>query len=544
MMTVAPPIPKRWLKLFALLPGYDPIATAAPGDWFDVEDADKAVAFFAECLHLFEGVEGGDQPFKLEPWQAAIVGCLFGWKREDGARRYREAFIYVPRKNGKTPLIAGMLCYVMFCDGEPGAQLYSAAAEREQAALVYRHAVAMILREPMLSDRADIHKSFKSIEVPATQSIYKALSADADTKHGFNSHFVAVDELHAHPNRHLVDVLHTSTGSRRQPLVVYITTADFDRESICNEKYDYAKKICDGTFENRQFLPVIYEAAADDDWKSPATWAKANPNLGVSVKEDWLAAECQRAQDQPSYENTFKRLHLNVRTQQDIRWLAMDKWDACGGAIDLALLERKPCYAGVDLANKQDIAACVLVFPESGAWLPFFWVPRDMAMERDKRDRVPYMQWAREGHIELTDGNVIDHGFIRKRLVELKKQYDIKEVGYDPWHATQFAIQLQDSDGFNMVEFRQGAVSMNEPCRELERQIASKAMRHGGNPVLRWMAGNVSAHVNSGGLIRPDKQKSTEKIDGIVAGLMALGLSMRAHAKPESVYKTRGILSI
>ena len=544
---MATPVQHEWRQLFAdHLPGYDPWATAGPGDEFVPEAAQMAVDFFAECLHLFEGVDGGDQPFVLEDWQAAIVGCIFGWKRENGTRRYREVFKYVPRKNGKTPWLAGVVLYVANCDHEPGAQLYSAAAEREQAALIYRHACGMIHREPLLASRCTVYKGTKAIEFPESNSIYKALSADADTKHGLNCHLVAVDELHAHPNRDLVDVLVTGTASRKQPLTIYITTADYDRESICNEKYDYACKVRDGVIEDRAFLPVVYEAAPDDDWTEPATWRKANPNLGVSVNEAWLTRECKRAQDQPSYENTFKRLHLNIRTQQDVRWLSLERWDRCNGDIDPAALKGERCYAGIDLANKQDIAAAVLYFPESHAALPFFWVPSDCAHERERRDKVPYTQWAREGHIELTDGNVIDHGFIRRRLNELKADYNIQAVAYDPWHATQFALQLQDEDGFAMTEFRQGAVSMNEPCKELERLIAAAELQHLGNPVLRWMASNVSAHINSSGLMRPDKGKSTEKIDGIVALLMGIGLDINT-TDTSSVYdnpNSEGVLSI
>jgi phage terminase large subunit-like protein len=250
-------------------------------------------------------------------------------------------FLYVPRKNGKTPLSAGICNYVLFCDGEPGAQIYSAAAEKEQAALLYRHAVGMITQEPELDSRARIYKGHKSVVLKDDPgSVFKVLSADADTKHGGNSHLVLIDELHAQPNRELVDVLQTSMASanRPQPLLVHITTADFDRESICNEKHDYACKVRDGIIEDESFLPIIYEVTKDDDWKDERVWHKANPNLGVSVSLDYLRRECKRAQDTPTYENTFKRLHLNLKTQNDVRWLQLDRWDACAGPVDPELL--------------------------------------------------------------------------------------------------------------------------------------------------------------------------------------------------------------
>ncbi len=503
------------------LRGYDPYATAGDDYRFDAGAANAACGFF-RCLQFIEGEKAG-QPFILEDWQRAIVGAIFGWKiKASGLRRYREAFIFVARKSGKTPLAAGMVLYGLFVDGEPGSQIYSAAAEREQAALVYRHAAGMIAREPELASRCKIYRTFKSIEIPATNTIYKALSADAETKHGFSTHMVIVDELHAHPNGDLVEVLQTSMGARREPLMVHITTADYDRESICNRKYDYACKVRDGLFDDKSFLPVIYEASADDDWKSPKTWKKANPNLGVSIKQEYLERECQRAQNEPSYENTFKRLHLNIRTQQDVRWLPMDKWDACNATPRY----EGPCFAGLDLASTTDIAALVLYWPETNALRCWFWIPGDNAVKREKRDRVPYSAWARDGLIEMTPGNVIDYNHIRAAVNEVAGEYELNQIGYDPWNARHLAQQLADEDGLPMVEFRQGYISMNEPSKHFERLITSCVLAHGGNDILRWMASNATARVDPAGNIKPDKQRSREKIDGIVAAIMAIGLAM------------------
>jgi phage terminase large subunit-like protein len=548
----SPEIPAHWLDLFTLIPGYDPVATALEGDRFDATFADNAVRFFHKYLTHVEGELAG-KPFDLRPWQQAIVGCAFGWKRADGTRRYREVFQFVPRKNGKSTMLGGLINLVAFCDHEPGAQLYSAAAEREQAALVHRQAKGMILANAELSRGTRIYATFKSIEYP-TGSVYKALSADADTKHGLNVHFACIDELHNQPNRELVEVLMTGTGARRQPLIWHITTADYDRESICNEKYDYACKVRDGVIQESSFLPVIFEAGEDDDWTSEAVWAKANPNLGVSVSLDYLQRECKRAQEVPAYENTFKRLHLNMRTQQDVRWLSLEQWDLCAGLNEgetpaewlkrkEAECEKRECYAAVDLSSISDVTAMLRVFrDDDGGYtiLPRFWLPEETAKVRDRKDRVPYLTWAREGFIRFTTGNRIDYRFIRQEINELSNIQTIKEVAFDPWNAQQLATQLGEEDGFEMVEFRQGTISMNEPCKELERLIGAKLIRHGGNPVLRWMVSNVCVKIDESNNLRPDKKRSTEKIDGVVALIMAIGRAMIAITET-SAYETRGI---
>lgn len=538
------PIPKRWLKLFALIPGYDPVATAPAGYWFDVAMADKAVAFFSECMTHIEGERAG-QPFVLEGWQAAQVGCAFGWKRPGGTRRYREVFDYEARKNGKSTKCGGLINLVALCDGEAGAQIYSAAADREQAALVYRQAKGMLLNRPDLADGVKVYATYKSIEYPGG-AVYKALSADADTKHGFNTHFLIVDELHAHYSRDLVDVLITSMGARLQPMVWYITTADFDRESICNEKYDYACKVRDRVIDDPAFLPCIFEAKVDDDWKSPATWRKANPNMGVSISQEWLARECQRAQEVPTYENTFKRLHLNIRTTNDVRWLSVESWDKCDGDADESALAGRPCFGAMDLSTKMDITAWALLFPptdEDPKWrvLPRFFIPEDNARQRERRDRVPYTTWARQGFVTMTPGNVVDYAFIKHQIAEDAKRFDLREIAYDPWNATQIAIQLQE-EGATVVEFGQGFRSMTEPTKELEKLIVAGELAHGGNPVLRWMAQNVAVELDPAGNIKPSKKKSTERIDGIVALVMALGRAMVVPAEEQSVYETRGIV--
>lgn len=520
----------------SLIPGYDPVETA--GDCtFDADRAMFAVAFIEECCQHVKG-DLARKPFTLQPWQRAIVANLFGWYRPDGTRRYREAFIFLPRKNGKTTLIAAILVYVLYCDGENGAEIYSAAADRDQARLVFEQARGMVQQEPELNRRAHVYQH--SIVVGG--SSYKTVSAEAGTKHGYNSHLVVIDELHAQPNRELVDVLMTSTGARSQPLVIHITTSDYERPSICNEKHDYASKVRDGIIDDVAFLPVIYEAHLEDDWTDPAVWAKSNPNLGVSVSEEYLARECQRAQESPSFENTFKRLHLNIRTEQDVRWLQMDRWDACNKAFDMETLAGESCWCGLDLATTTDIAAFVKVFKRDDRYIlvPTFWVPRERIGLRDRRDRVPYLQWTREGLITATEGDAIDYAAIERDILADSKVYKIEEIAADPWNATQV---LQHLAGENLVVFehRQGFASMSSPTKEFEKAVLAGRIVHGGHPVLRWMASNVTVETDASAGLKPSKKKSTEKIDGIVAAIMAVGRASMGQPEPPSYYETHGL---
>ncbi len=396
--------------------GPDPRDTGfrpAPGSRslpFDPKAANRALEFFETKLRHVEGAVAG-KPFKLERWQQAIVANLFGWLRKDDfgrtVRRFREAFFYVPRKNGKSPLAAGIALYGLFMDNEPGAQIVLAASKRDQAALLFRHCRGMVEREPTLSEAAQVFGGIgqRAIVLRADSAAgLKVISSEAGGEHGGNVSLAIVDELHAQPNRDLVDVIQTSMASanRAQPLLIHITTADFARESICNEKHEYACRVRDGQLPDAAFLPVVYEAHRDSNWTDPEVQAAANPNIGVSVSREYLARECARAQETPTYENTFKRLHLNMKTEVDVRWLPMDKWDA-GGSDDpmgwrteaLAELAGESCMGGLDLSTTTDVTAFVLAFRRGTTYiaLPFFWLPSESAHQRERRDRVPYVNW-------------------------------------------------------------------------------------------------------------------------------------------------------
>lgn len=519
-----------------------PKRDSSPPDpfWYDADAADKAVAFFAECLTHTTG-EWRGRPFVLSDWQADIVRNIFGWKRSDGTRKYRTVFIAVPRKAGKTTLAAGLALYSLFADGEPGAQVINAAADREQAALCFDTARQMIEAEPELHARSDVFK--RAIVTPETGSSYKVISSEAYSKHGLNASYIGADELHAWPDRELWDVLNTSTGARRQPLTVVTTTAGHDRNSICFELWDYATKVRDGIIDDPAFLPVLFAADPDDDWKDPATWRKAHPGLGVSVSEDYFAAECAKAQQMPAYENTFRRLLLNQWTEQDSRWIGMDAWDACNAP--LPDLSHGECFGGLDLASTTDITALVLAFPVGGTvhLVPRFWIPQEALQARVKRDRVPYDVWAAQGLVTLTPGRVTDYDRIRADINLLAETYRIREIAFDRWNASQLSTQLA-GDGFTMIGFGQGFASMSGPAKELERRVLGGDINHAGNPVLRWMASNVTVEQDAAGNLKPSKAKSTERIDGIVAACMALGRSMVAADAPADPYSTRGLVFV
>ena len=515
--------------------------------YFDERAAAVAVRFFERLLKHVKG-EWAGQPFKLLDWQKEeVIRPLFGWKRKsDGLRRYRTCYIEVPRKNGKSALASGIGLLLTFADNEPGAEVYCAAADRDQARIVFDVSKQMVELSPQLEKRCDVFK--KSIFVPGTMSVYRVLSAEAYTKHGLNAHGIIFDELHAQPTRELWDVLTTSTGARRQPLTVAITTAGYDRESICWEQHEYARKVEEGIIEDPSFLSVIYGADEDDDWLEEATWREANPSLGATVKLDYLRNEARKAEMTPAYQNTFRRLHLNQWTQQESRWLPLEAWDDCDTPVNESLLQGQPCYGGLDLASTSDVASFVLTFPsergeeERYAWLPFFWIPQENMVERARKDRVPYDAWVRDGYITATPGNVIDYGYIIRDIEMLGERFNIQEIAFDRWGAFQVSQALEGA-GFTMVGFGQGYASMASPTKELLRLVLNGLLAHGGHPVLRWMADNLVVRQDAAGNVKPDKAKSREKIDGIVAGVMGLDRAIR-HTDNGSVYDERGILTL
>ncbi len=526
------------------LPGYDPWRDRGKCK-VDYDAARAAIRFFHTQLEHVKG-DLNRQPFKLANWQISIVANLFGWKRPDGTRRYRECWIFVPRKNGKTTLAAGLLLYLLFEDGEPMAELYGAASEYKQASQVYHHARSMVLRNESLNERCQIFKGqAKAIQLIEDFSTYAVISADSDSAEGFNTSGFVLDEVHKQKNRDLIESLQTSTGGRRQPLGIYLTTSDYDRpNSICNEMQDYAVQVRDGVRKNPYFLPAIFESGKDEDWTKKKTWQKANPNLGITPKLEYIEEACRRAQENPARENIFRRRHLNQRTEQDVRWIPLDLWDKCGGLIDAEELNGQPCWAGLDLASTSDITAFVLAFigdDDLLRLLPFYWVPEETATQRDIKNRTTYQQWIDEGLIRTTPGNQTDYAFIRRDINEIAKRHDIQKIAVDRlFQGAQLGHELQQ-DGFKVFAHGQGFRSMPAPTAEFERRLRSGTLAHGDCPVLRWMAQNCSVELDAAGNMKPSKVKSTEKIDGIVAAIMALTLVM-AREDTTCVYSSRGVL--
>lgn len=513
------------------------------GYYFDETAASRVCSFFEKNLYHSKG-EWAGQLFKLEDWQSIdILRPVFGWMRPNGFRRFRVVYIELPRKNGKSTIFAGLGNYLFIADKEPGAEIYTAATKEEQAKIIHKEAERMVRRSPALSNIVTVYRKY--MEIKETDSTFYPLGADSTTLDGLNTHGALIDELHAHKKRELYDVILTSTGARRQAMMASITTAGFDRNSICYELREYSEKLLRGIIKDESFFCYIATIDEGDDWTDPKSWAKANPNLDISIKQDYLENQLKKAIESNAFENTFKRLHLNIWTEQDVRWLSMAAWDECGEPFDIEELEGRECFAGLDLSSTTDITAAALVFPfEDGTLKTLFkfWIPDENMRQRAHRDRVPYVDWANQGLINATPGNVIDYDRVREDFKSLGEMYDIREIAIDRWNATQLMTQL-DGDGFTVVPFGQGYASMSAPTKELEAAILSKKLQHGGNKVARWMASNVAVEMDAAGNIKPSKKVSIERIDGMVALIMAFGRYSVYKDDLYSVYSDRGLIT-
>lgn len=510
--------------------------------FFDKQAAEKSVGFIETFISHTKGELTG-KPFILEDFQKEIIQNIFGWKnKETGFRKYKTVFIFLPRKNGKTTLCAAIGLYMLFSDNERGAEIYAAAGDRNQAGIVFEIAKSMIYQNPELKQRSKVFRN--SITNESKGNFFQAISSDSKTKHGFNANCIIFDELHTQPNRDLWDTLTTSTGARREPLTIAITTAGYEKNSICYELYSYAKKVKDKTIIDESFYPVIFEADPDDDITKESTWKKANPNFGVSLKKDYMERESKKAIDLPSYQNTFKRLMCNIWTESNVAWILQSEWMKCHQDFDYSILENRECWGGLDLASTRDLSAFVLLFNVDGKFimLPFIFIPEENAKKRSDRDRVDYVTWIKQGHVIATDGDVADYNFIRAKINELSKKYRIKSICYDRWNASQIVIDLQN-DGANLDPFGQGFVSMSMPTKTLEAEILAKNLIHNNNPCVNWCLSNVMIQEDPAGNIKPNKGKSVDRIDPIVALIMAFG-SYFSGEDSDSVYDKRGILTL
>ena len=533
----------KWVKLACERHLRDLETGHERGIHFDERAAQVVIAFFALLKHS-KG-EWAGRPVILEPWQQFFIGSLFGWKRTDGTRRFRTGILEVARKNGKTTVAAGVGLYMLLADGEPGAEIYSAATKRDQARLSHSEATRMAKSSPQIRREVRIFKD--NIHIPDTASKFEPLGADSDTMDGLNVDCALVDEIHAHKTRDTWDLLETATGARRQPLMFGISTSGFDRQSLFFAQHEYTEKILTGVIEDDSWLGLIYTIDEGDDWQDESTWIKANPNLGISKKWDDMRRKALRAKEMPSAQNAFQRLELDIWTHAETKWVNLEHWKACGGAVDADGLRGRICYGGLDLSSTTDITAFVLVFPpqaegDATRVLCRFFIPEDAMHERIRRDRVPYDVWVRQGFITATPGNVVDYDYVLQQIDDDREAYDVQQIAFDRWGAAHIQTQLMDRGGEDfLVQFGQGFASMSAPMKELEKLILGHGLAHGNNPVLTWMADNLVAREDPAGNIKPDKEKSTEKIDGIVALIMALDRATRHETPAVSVYEERGL---
>lgn len=508
----------------------------------------RVVTFFEKHLRHSKGKLKG-KPFIPLPWQReGVIIPLFGWLRPDGLRRFRRFFISVAKKQGKSTLFGGFVLYFVKADDEPRAEVYSAASDRGQAKIVFREAAAMVAASPDLRDRMRVLQSTSRIVDYESGSFYAALSGDSGSNEGPDAHAVVLDELHVQKDRRLFDTLAYAGAARSQPMFGAITTAGDDTASIGFEEYTYAKGVLDGTIEDIEFFPRVHEVAMDADWEDEREWPKANPSLGHTIQLDEMRAKYREAKASPNKQNAFRRYRLNQWVEQAERWLDLGMWDACGAQFDDASLLGRECYAGLDLAAVRDTNALALCFPpvaDDPFWrfMVRFFIPGDRAEERERRDKIPYRRYAAEGWVMITPGRATDVQYIRKCANEDATRFKLLELPFDRFLALDIERQLREEDGLPTIEYGQGYKSMSGPSKELERLLLEGQMRHNCNPVLRRQANVVAIDTDAAGNIKPSKKRSGDRIDGIVAMIMALGRAMTKNSG-RSVYEDRGVLGL
>lgn len=535
------PRPKGYPKL----KNYKPSQFMLPTSRYDKKKADRAVTFIENLCHT-KGKWAGT-PFWLLPWQEQLIRDIFGIVKPDGNRQFRTAFVEICKKVGKSELAAAVALYLLYADNEPSAEVYGAAADRQQASIVFDVAKQMVEMSPALMKRSKLMGATKRIVNYSNAGYYQVLSAEVGGKHGFSVSGLVFDEIHTQPNRQLYDVLTKgSSDARQNPLHFIITTAGNDRHSIAYELHTKAVDILEGRRVDPTFYPVVYGLKDDEDWEDEANWYKVNPSLGYTVDIERLRDAYREAKQNPADEITFKWLRCNMWVSSTVAWIPDAIYMRGNEPIDMDALAGRDCYAGLDLSSTGDITALVLIFPprdeeEKYVLLPYFWIPEETIPRRVKANSVPYDIWEKQGYIISTEGNVIHYDFIEKFIMDLSEKYHILEIAVDRWNATQM-IQNLEGEGFTIVPFGQGFSSMSAPTKEFYRLLMEGRIIHGGNPVLRWMAGNVVIDTDPAGNIKVTKAKSKEKIDGIVAAIMALDRCIRQEGQSGSVYDERGLL--
>lgn len=511
--------------------------------------ADEAVAFIEEQLRHTKG-EWNNKRFKLLPWQEEIVRAIFGTLKKNGKRQYKTCYCEIPKKNGKSELAAAIALKLLYADGEPGAEIYSAAADRDQAGIVYSVAAEMVKKNPVLGRKSKVLDSTKRI-IHNNGSFYRVLSAEAFSKHGYNIHGLIFDELHTQKTRELYDTLTEMSGdARSQPLTFIITTAGYDKTSICYEVHEYAQKVLDGSIIDPTFLPVIYAADPKDDWQSEETWKKCNPSLGVIIDIEKVRESCKQATEIPARENKFKQLRLNLWTEAQTRWIPSEIWKRSNHKVDFTKLEGRGCYGGMDLSTVLDIAAWTLCFPREGdekyyQFMHRFFIPQENMTERERRDKIPYSDWIKKGLVIATPGDVIDYDFIIDRILKDAEIYEIKDSGYDPFNASSTVTKL-GTEGLIMVLLRQGYLTMSPMAKDFEIRLRNNELAMNNNPVMNWMVSCtdiISDPAQNIKPVKPAREKSGKRIDGVISSIMALARAVADEHKP-SIYEGAGLKTI
>lgn len=522
----------------------------ADGCWFDKEAGERICQFFPTYLCHYEGQFAG-KPFDLLPWQEDVTMQLFGWKRPDGTRRFRATSIWVPKKNGKTAWATGFVFIGIVADGEAGAKVFSAATTRDQASIIFQNAEMMVQNSPELQKYIEIVPSKKTLRVGLTNSSYQALSADAGANEGLNASMVIKDELHAWstgPGRRLYSSLKFAGRMRVQPLSIEISTAGEDLETVGYDRYKFVKQIKDGTIDNWTILPIIYEADKGDDPGAEKTWEKANPSLGEIFTKETMRDDWQIAKQNAADENDFLRYQLNMWVTAKTRWIRPEQWELCrGDDITPDDLIGKPCCAGLDLALVDDSTAWAKCFPLDDGKVAILWhffLPEEGIAAKEAQDGVPYREWAKQGWYTLTPGMVTDYEFIKQRIIDDCEKYEIREIAYDPALANILAQQLESEKGLPMLLFRQGYLTMGEPCQQFQRLVINGDLEHFGNPVMKWMAANAIVIKDPTGNIKLDKAASKKKIDGVVAAVMAFSRASAVGPPITSIYSTTSDVSL
>ena len=525
------------------LEDYKPTKFMLPTSHYDKEKADRAVKFI-EMLPLTKSKWEG-KPFWLLPWQERIIRDIFGVVKEDGYRQFRTVYVEIAKKQGKTELAAAIALYLLYADGESSPEVFSAAADRQQAGICFEAGRRMVEMTPALKKRSKILAAGKRIVNYSNSGYYQVVSADVGGKHGYSISGLVCDELHV-CSRELWDVLTKGSGdARAQPIHIAITTAGTDRNSVCFELHTKALDLLNGRRVDPTFYPVVYSVPDEDDWTDEQNWYKANPSLGYTVPIERMREAYLQAKGNPAEENIFRTLRLSQWVGSTVAWIPDHIYDMGNIPIDMDALEGRECYGGLDLSSSGDITALVLMFPprndtEKYICLPFCWVPEDTVPLRVQRTSVPYDNWVAQGFMKATPGNVIDYAYIQNTIEELSHKYHIMEIAFDRW-GSQMLVERLTEMGLTVVPIGQGFKDMSAASKEFYEQLMKGNMIHGGHPVLKWMCGNVVVDTDPAGNIKPTKSRSSDKIDAVVAAIMALDRCVR-HEQQGSVYDERGLM--